>query len=225
MIVLDGPGLIVVRTRKTASTSLEIALSALAGPDDIITSLSPRDEELRRTEGGRPPQNHLHPGLHAGPAPAPPGVCGRVRFYNHMPARHLRAELGAPWERYVSVAVERNPFEKVASLYFHRHRNPHLRPSMEEFIATGEFADALNWPLYTDHDGRVMVDHLLRHEHLEEQLADLCELVGLPPLRLPHAKAHFRPPGLHYRDVLDAAARQAVEEAYTREFDLLEYRW
>ncbi|MER7477408.1 hypothetical protein ABTX60_07095 [Streptomyces sp. NPDC126510] len=50
---MHNAGLIFVRTRKTAGTSVEIALSRHAGQRDIITSKSPRDEALRATEGGR----------------------------------------------------------------------------------------------------------------------------------------------------------------------------
>jgi hypothetical protein len=38
---------IYIKTRKTASTSLEIALSAFCGPDDILTKFSDADEVIR----------------------------------------------------------------------------------------------------------------------------------------------------------------------------------
>ncbi|MFF9436837.1 hypothetical protein ACF1BP_24230 [Streptomyces sp. NPDC014735] len=224
MIVLHDYQIVYVRTRKTASTSVEIALSRFAGPGDIVTALSPRDEALRREAGGRPPQNHLHPGLIPGPEPVAPGIAGRVRFHNHMPGRHIRAELGDQWDRYVTFTVERSPYDKVTSLYFHRHRDPSARPPIDHFIETGEFADALNWPLYTDTDNRVIVDHVLRHEALREGLAQLAA-AGLPDLDLPRAKAHFRPPNSHYRDVLTPSARRAIEDVYAQEFDAHGYTW
>ncbi|MFB7763637.1 hypothetical protein [Streptomyces xiamenensis] len=224
MIVLHGPKLIFVRTRKTAGTSVEIALSRHAGPTDIITSLSPRDEALRAQYGGRPPQNHLHPGAPATPDPVAPGPGPGVRWYNHMPAAHIKEALGDTWQNYLTVCLERSPYEKVVSLYYHRHR-AEPRPGIEEFIDSGEFRDALNWPLYTGADGEVLVDVVIRHEQLAEGLGSLCRRVGLPPLELPRAKSQFRPSGAHHRTVLTASARAAVESAYAREFTHHRYTW
>ncbi|MER5985705.1 hypothetical protein [Streptomyces sp. NPDC001787] len=224
MIVLHSRRLAYIRTRKTASTSLEIALSRLAGPDDIVTALSPRDEALRKQEGGRPPQNHLHPGLTPGPTPVAPGIAGRVRFHNHMPARHIATELGELWDTYTTFTVERSPYDKVVSLYFHRHRDPADRPPVDHFVETGEFTDALNWPLYTSTGGDIIVDHVLRHETLTQDLARLTT-AGLPVLALPHAKSQFRPHSTGYRDVLTPAARRAVETVYAPEFEAHGYAW
>ncbi|MFD9038715.1 hypothetical protein [Streptomyces bottropensis] len=224
MLVMHDAGLIFVRTRKTAGTSVEIALSRHAGERDIITSMSPRDEALRAAEGGRAPQHHLLPGHTPGPEPVPPGRGPGVRYYNHMPASEIRDTIGAgTWGRYLTVCLERSPFEKVVSLYFHRHRTDPRIP-IEAFIESGEFRDALNWPLYTDGSG-VMVDVIVRHEHLQAGLDALCARVGMPALVLPQAKAQFRPPGSDYHQVLTPAARKAIEEAYAPEFDHHGYSW
>ncbi|MEV5355837.1 hypothetical protein [Streptomyces sp. NPDC052693] len=225
MLVMHDVGLIFVRTRKTAGTSVEIALSRHASPRDIITSLSPRDEALRARQGGRAPQHHLRPGHTPGAEPVPPGPGPGVRYYNHMPATEIREQLGPhTYHRYLTVCLERSPYEKVLSLYFHRHRTT-LRIPIEEFIDTGEFRDALNWPLYTDHSGTVMVDQIIRHEHLQAGLDALTARTGLPTLALPRAKAQFRPPGTGYRDLLTPTARKAVEEAYAAEFTYHRYTW
>ncbi|WKU42627.1 hypothetical protein Q3V23_00245 [Streptomyces sp. VNUA116] len=225
MIVMHDVGLVFIRTRKTAGTSVEIALSRHAGEDDVITSLSLRDEALRAREGGRPPQNHLRSGLTPGDTPVPPGAGDGVRFYNHMLAVQVRAELGAQtWEQYLTVCLERSPYEKVISLYFHRHRTEPRTP-LDAFISSGEFRDALNWPLYTDAGGRILVDVIIRHEQLQAGLDDVCRRLALPPLNLPRAKAHFRPPGTTYRDILTPRARRAVEEAYAAEFEHHGYTW
>lgn len=225
MLVMHDIGVIFIRTRKTAGTSVEIALSRHAKDRDVITSLSPRDEALRAREGGRAPQNHLRPGYTPDADPVPPGPGEGVRFYNHMPAAAIRAELGAGiWDRYFTVCLERSPYEKVVSLYFHRHRSE-PRIGIEEFVASGEFRDTLNWPLYTDADGTVMVDLIIRHEHLQAGLDSLCGRIGLPPLDLPRAKSQFRPANTGYREVLTPKARAAVEEAFAAEFEHHRYTW
>ncbi|MDT0386013.1 hypothetical protein [Streptomyces dubilierae] len=121
-------------------------------------------------------------------------------------------------------AARNRPLTRVVSLHFHRHRTTPRIP-IEEFIDTGEFRDALNWPLYTDHSGTAIVDQILQHEHLQAGLDALSARTGLPTLTLPHAKAQFRPPGITYRDLLTPAARKAVEEAYAAEFAYHRYTW
>ncbi len=222
MIILHSRRLVFVRTRKTAGTSIEIALSRLAEPGDVVTALSPRDEALRRVHGGRGPQNHLA-------ADAPPGAGARpgpgegVVWWNHLPLDVIRDRMDV--SGYTTVAVERHPAEKVVSLYYHRHR-AEPRISLEDFVASGEAADALNWPLYTV-GGRVGVDVLIRYEHLNAGLTALCARVGLPDLDVGQvrAKAHFRPPGAAPRDLFTPAARRLTDAVFAPEFALHDYTW
>ena len=58
MIFLRAQNILFVKPHKTASTSVEIALSCGPGDDhDILTPLLPEDELKRAEAGGRPPQN------------------------------------------------------------------------------------------------------------------------------------------------------------------------
>lgn len=47
MIVSFKHNFVFVKTRKTGGTSMEIALCSHAGPDDIVTPLAARDEQVR----------------------------------------------------------------------------------------------------------------------------------------------------------------------------------
>lgn len=85
-------------------------------------------------------------------------------------------------------AARNRPLTRVVSLYFHRHRTTPRIP-IEQFIDTGEFRDALNGPLYTDHGGTVIVDQIVRHEHLQAGLDSFSARTGLPTLTLPRADA------------------------------------
>jgi len=44
MIISHEHKFIFLKTRKTAGTSIELALSHLCGPDDIVTPMSPNDD-------------------------------------------------------------------------------------------------------------------------------------------------------------------------------------
>jgi hypothetical protein len=59
MIISHEHKFIFLKTKKTAGTSIELAVSQLCGPDDVITPLAMADEVLRL--GGRRAQNwQLH---------------------------------------------------------------------------------------------------------------------------------------------------------------------
>jgi len=55
MIVSHEHKFIFLKTKKTAGTSIELALTELCGPEDVITPLTEIDEARRAN--GRGPQN------------------------------------------------------------------------------------------------------------------------------------------------------------------------
>src|SRR5580765_7503204 len=217
MIVSHAHRFIFLRTRKTAGTSIEIALSTLVGADGVITAVSPRDEQMRSAWGGRRPQNHLRHGISAQPDLVRPGPADGVRFYNHMPAIEARRELGTRiWSAYFKFCFERNPWDKVVSLYYHRHRGPR-RPTMNAFFDSGEALDCLNWPIYTT-SGAVAADFVGRYERLADDLALALSQVHVPaPERLPRAKSQFRPASAGYRTELSERERERVAELFADE--------
>jgi hypothetical protein len=214
---------IFVRTRKTASTSLEIELSRHVGADDVVTSLCARDEHLRRQAGGHGPQNHLAPGTQSDqPYPTPPGPGPGVLFYNHMPAAQIRHIVGARvWDDYFTFCFERNPWDKVVSLYFHRHRTE-PRPPLSAFVTGGEATVAVNFPLY--HDGeRLLVDVVARYEDMRAALDTIFRRIGIaPPQRLPHAKTQFRKDT--GADLMDEPTADRIAVIFQREIELGGFR-
>ena len=76
MIVSHRHRFIFIKTRKTASTSIEIALSQFCGPEDIITPIHPDDEAIRRSLGYPGPQNFLmQPGRYSRQVFCRTGTC------------------------------------------------------------------------------------------------------------------------------------------------------
>lgn len=96
-------GLVFVKTAKTAGTSIETDLSQRLEDNAIVTPVIP-------PEPGHVARNYLGPD-------------GTPAFRNHMPARQIRALIGA--ERFnamTRICVEREPVEKCIS-QFHMLRN------------------------------------------------------------------------------------------------------
>ena len=214
MIVSHRHKFIFVKTKKTAGTSIEIALSAICGPDDIITPIVAQDEALRQKLGFRGPQNYTH------------GDDDRY-YYHHMSASEIRMKVGeAVWGEYFKFCFERNPWDKVISWYYWELQfSPGI--TLDDFIRSGRYAD-VGGPggvdLYTA-DGKIIVDRVFLYERLREEWAFLAERFGSRLPDLPTTKAIFRKDRRPYRSVLSDSQRRAIEAAFHREIRLFGYEF
>ena len=198
MIASHAHRFVFIKTRKTAGTSLEIALSRHCGPADVVTRISPVDEVLRAAAGGVGPQND-------DTSPS---------SYAHMGARRVIKVIGREaWDSYFTFAVERNPYDVVASSYRFSARKPSYTKTFAEFVRTPRRLDrlALNERLYRI-GGRIVVDHVYRYEELPAAVADLSSRLGLE-LDLPHAKQGS---GQHYRELYGPGDAEIVGERFAR---------
>ena len=230
MILSHRHRFIFLKTAKTAGTSVEIGLSRFAGPDDIITPISRDDERLRRECGGLGPQNYRLP-VRPRYLRSIAGSLMKGRwpgYYNHMSGAEVREYAGEKvWGSYFRFCIERNPFDRVVSLYWWCHRRE-PRPTIGEFLRSGqlELLSQRGIALYTDSAGRFLVDQVLRYERLEADLEVVRERLGLPePLVLPRAKSGHRPVQQSWREVLGAEDRRLIEQRFGRELELFGYEW
>ena len=202
-----------LKTRKTAGTSVEIALSRACGPDDIITEISPEDELLRRERGGRGPQNYTSP-----PLPR--------KAYNHMGAKAAREVVGRDvWRDYFTFAIERNPWDAVVSLYFWKYKDFPALPDFEAYV-NEVWIEQLsnNRRMYRIH-GKMALDRVLRYESLDEELRDVWDQLKLPGAPdLPRAKGHVRPAG-HYRELYTPASRDRVADVFADTIETFAYEF
>ena len=153
MILSHQHRFIFFKVVKTAGTSLEIALSRFCGPDDVITPISPEDEELRARLGFRGPQNWMLPRVHArGP---------KRRFFNHMSAARVKSMVDPwVWNTYYKFCFVRNPWDRIISQYWWRYRGN--GPSFSEFIASKKARGLHTKGLrFCTIDGAVVVDDVL----------------------------------------------------------------
>lgn len=202
MIVSHEHRFIFLKTRKTAGTSVEIALSKVCGPDDIITPISEEDEALRREVGGRSPQNFDSP-----PQPR--------KAYNHMRAPMVRRIVGQEiWDTYYKFTIERNPWDTVVSLYYWRFRSE-TPPPFAEFVQLPLIEKlARNTDIYRI-AGVLAVDKVCRYESLGDELVGLWSNLKLPGSPdLPHSKGYARPARADYRDLFDDVSAERVRSLF-----------
>lgn len=202
---------IFLKTRKTAGTSVEIALSKVCGPDDVITRISPEDEELRTAAGGRGPQNFDSP-----PLPR--------RAFNHMSARLAREAVGTQvWRDYFTFAIERNPWDAVVSLYYWKYKELPELPDFETYVGEEWIEQLANNRRMYRIRGRLAVDRVLRYEQLDTELAEVWSQLGLPGAPdLPRAKGNARPAG-HYRELYTPASRDRVAAVFADAIEAFGY--
>jgi hypothetical protein len=228
MIVSHRHRYIFIKTRKTAGTSIEIALSAHCGPDDIMSPISKEDELVRRGLGYPGPQHHLKtPGEYTlrdwwdrlrGEQPR--------RFYNHAPASVVKAMVGGEvWDSYFKFCFDRNPFDKAISKYYWTTKRKKHPPDMNQWLQNCPTYKISNWDMYSL-EGDVAMDFVGRFEHLQDDLQQAFGRIGLQGApELPRTKTGTRKSRAHYRDLLTDETRQRLERDCAREIELLGYSW
>jgi hypothetical protein len=230
MIVSHKHKFIFIKTKKTAGTAIEAALSELCGPSDVIT---PFREESEQDRKGLRPQNYRieHPlkpkrSLLRKLLMRPERYYHQsVGFYEHMPAWRVRAYVGEEvWRSYFKFCFERNPWDREVSWYLYKTKGKRPRPSFERFMASRRRAYVDNYQLYTI-EGALAVDFVGRYERLEEDLNAALERAGVggrvtvPRTNITPNKDESR----DYRSYYSPETRARVAEWYQPEMALLGY--
>lgn len=229
MLISHQHRFIFLKTQKTAGTAVEIALRGVMHRGDVITPISAEDERLSRQLGHLGPRHFRAPLRRYQPRDWLQLLSrGRLkkRFYNHMPAARVKAELpDALWQGYLKISVERNPFDKAISAYYWRTRKQRQPVSLDTYLLSCPTSEISNWPIYTIDDTPV-VDVMLRQEHLDRDLAALGERLGLSaPLVLPRQrpKGAVRRDRRPWQEVLSPAGERRIREVCAREITTFHY--
>lgn len=228
MILSHAGKFIFVKTRKTSGTSMEISLSQVCGPDDIVTPISFEDELVRLDAGGRLPQNYG--GL--GEARYRDMIRNRKlkrlrarrrgRFYNHMPAVEIRARVGPEvWDEYFTFSIERHPYEKVVShVYFHARdrKDWDFDTELERVLKKGYY---ISYPIYSKGETPI-VDFIVNFERMQEDLATLGDRLGFDvAAHYPRTKHKFRSERKPARELLSDDVKELIYENCRVEFEAL----
>jgi hypothetical protein len=230
MIVSHKYRFIFLKTKKTAGTSIEIALTKLCGEDDIVTPLTEVDEAARA--GGMGARNWERHGWWQSQRPFLKRRMFRRMaqdhgFYNNMTAAAAKDLLndGQVWGNYFKFAFDRNPWDRQVSYYHHCHREQSERPSFERFVESDRRARRNNFGIYSI-NGEVAVDFVGRYETFAQDLKHALSQVHIrDDLELPRAKDTYRKDPTPYREYYAPETQRRVGEWYEREISLLDYEF
>lgn len=219
MIISHHNEFIFIKTRKTAGTSIEIALSKFCKPPDIITSLSNSEEKMKESLGLPGRQNTLVPLRHyrrwdlwnlltGG---------GRAHHFNHTSAELAKKRVGGEtFEKYHKFCVVRNPWDRTVSQFFFEKYGEGM-PGLPEGLAFSDYLATLpdsklsdSW-LYTI-EGALAVDRAMRYENLAEEWSNLLLSFGFDYMDLPRAKSENRKTKKHYSHFYDEVSLNRVNE-------------
>ena len=226
MIISEALGLIFIKTRKTAGTSVQETLAAFCGPNDIIA-------------GGR--RAGAHRNVWFSPAGyyltrATCALTGRCFWptaghtSKHATIAQVIAVLGDRHASYFKAAFVRNPFDLVVSRYWwDRAKGRHCIADFNDWVED-HYAVTGNWMLdslhsFTHVDGECRVDFIGRYETLTQDFESLCARVGIVPCPpLPNKKSGHRPQR-DYRTLYSDTSRAIVTELFAEDLELFGYRF
>lgn len=222
---------------------MEIALSEFLGPDDVVTPISPEDEQIRKSKGFVSSQNFNKTYSEIGARDVYHTVRGTVRrfvrnpkaaslvwpkkFYNHIPAKLVRERIGKKtWDSYFKFSIERNPWDIAVSMYYWKVRQN--QQEFKDFIYKGGAYSASNYDSYCI-DGVPALDMVMRYEELESDLAAVSHNLGLPrdlneTMKEVRAKGQYRK-HRGYRDMYDDQTKNLISMQFSREIKLFDYEF
>lgn len=228
MLVCHRYRFIFIKTRKTAGTSIEIALSKFCDRDDIITPIFEKDEQTRQELGYTSAQNYQIPYKnYAIKDWLRLAISQNKAFYsNHMPARHISTRIDAKiWKNYFKFCFERNPWDKAISWYYWLTRDLNPKPSFGEFIKSLDDYKLSNFDVYSRHN-KIIVDRVGRFENLADELEDIAQHLGLPhSLKLPQAKGGYRQKNKSYQELITPSDRELISKICSREIAYFNYQF
>lgn len=247
MIISDKNKFVFIKGHKVGGTSLEIALAAICGDEDIITPITPIDERLRYETCGRMAQNF---GItEAGysqyqkmissesekkwiGAKSPRGI-----YYNHMPYREIVKYYGMIPKEYKVFSIERSPYYKIISLanwslkadYYRKFGNnvessgKMVADRIENLIKNKKIRVVHNIDKYKDRNGNIVCE-IMRYENIADEYKNLMQdlLVADVPA-LPHAKKGLLSESRNIDEFIRRDQINIINEMFHEEFEKFSY--
>lgn len=247
MILSYKHNFIFLKGKKVAGTSMEILLSEVCGPSDIITPITPIDERTRLVKGIKAAQNfgpdnqeiadYLSqvkntPLEKFGSIKAPKG-----KYYNHMPLTEIIDFNKINLNNWTIFAVERCPYRKIISFANFRFNFKSykrsgttiksdiktIKKNIQKIIDNGMFKNVKNIDIYKNHEGKVCAQ-ILRYEKLEEDIKKLMHNLNISSYpKLGHFKKGIHSNNLDLLKIFTNTQIATINELFKEEFDYYGY--
>jgi len=232
MIISHKNRFIFLRVPKTASTSVEVELAALCGPQDIVTELTSKNDSSERLKQYSGPLNHQrtlwqyqlsdwYRLIAKGKRPSD------LRHATALQAKKLVGN--KVWDAYYKFCFVRNPFDRAVSLYYWETKNwerkrHSIPPDVNTYILGLPEQKLSTWFRLTI-KGSVALDYIGKFESLEMDTTKISQQLELPALNLSHSKGNIRKDRQHYSQILNQETRAHIEKLCAPELDAFGYSW
>lgn len=228
MIISHKYKFIFIKTRKTAGTSIEVFLSQHCDDDDITTPIYPHVEPhvARNYQGlwNPLPEMFYRKGWNVNKTIS--DVLKRRKFFNHMPAKVIRARVSNEiWRDYYKFCVERNSWDKTLSHYYSVNVRTKKDLSLDDYFQQRSFC--VDHSKYLDEQGNLMVDRVIRYESLNQELGEVFNQLGIPfdgSLGI-YAKGKYRTDKSPYQEIFSTSQKEIIEKAFAKEIALYGYSY
>jgi hypothetical protein len=97
--------------------------------------------------------------------------------------------------------------------------------TLDQYFKAGDFC--LNYPLYTDANGNVIVDRVIKYEFLMDELKTVFGMLGIVfngTLGV-NAKSDHRTDRIPYQEVFTAEHKTIIERVFAKEIEMHGYRY
>lgn len=196
MIYCSALNIVFLKTKKVGGTSFEIAMSKYCSEKDIVTPITPEDEEVRDKLGYQNPVNYLTEQR-----------CNELisqnvtgNFRNHMTSKEVYKNLGKDiFDKCTKISIHRDPLDFLVSLYFFQKRLPEFKDvSFSDWLPDNYRAAQGNYEI-APLSGPYAPDIILKYETLSDDIKQTKQLPRdfVDIFSSLNAKGHHRPSNTH----------------------------
>jgi len=212
MIISHSNKFIWIKTRKCASSSIEIGLNSICDSNDYMNKLKENwDTQKKYISSFNELKDY-------GITPHEPILSVLEKSIN----KNILTK--DQWDKYFFFTIERNPWDKVVSLHYYYQKTKYKSKNFQEFLDGDKWTKAYNWPLYTIND-KIVVNKVMIYENLINEMINLSKKLN-KDIILFNENSHQRPKNKKdYRELYNHRNRKLVEKFYKKEIDYFNYKF
>jgi len=213
MIISHKHKFIFLKTRKTAGSSIQVALANNCGENDVITGQYRLgvDDDLHTTGLNYDKYNFVSP------------------YDPHTTLKEVKYLVGEEiWNSYFKFAFVRNPYEIAVSRYYWNKKGKSDVPQdasidgFREWVKSGGLPNFDKFEKYISDNNIIDLDFVGMYENLDEDMAYICDQIGIPHLNLPKLKSGYRD-NTDFKDHYDEETKNIVNHYFKEDIKLFGY--